>query len=157
MIVAGTGHRPDKIGGYSEANFKNLVALAEKALKEIGATKVISGMALGWDQALAQAAINLKIPLIAAIPFANQDKVWLDKSQKYYKELLGKAQEVINVSGVDEYKVEYMQQRNIWMVDKCDILLAMFDGTQGGTANCVKYAESKKKTTINIYSEFKQK
>jgi uncharacterized phage-like protein YoqJ len=155
MIVAGTGHRPDKIGGYSEANFKKLVALAEKSLKEIGASKVISGMALGWDQALAQAAINLKIPLIAAVPFTNQDKVWTDKSKKYYQELLTKANVTINVSEMDDFKSEYMQKRNVWMVDNCDILLAMFDGTSGGTANCVRYAESKNKKIINIYSEFK--
>lgn len=155
ITLAGTGHRPEKLGGYSEDNFKKLVSIAEEWLKKIKATKVISGMALGWDQALAQAAINLKIYLIAAIPFTNQDKVWRSESKKYYNELLSKASEVINVSGMDDYKVEYMQRRNEWMVDNCDILLAMFDGTSGGTANCMKYAETKNKKILNIYSEFK--
>lgn len=154
MIIAGTGHRPDKLGGYSEDNFNNLVKIGENWLKGLKATKVISGMALGWDQALAQAAINLKIPLIAAIPFTNQDKVWGDKSQEIYKDLLSKAIEIVNVSGFDDYKVEYMQKRNQWMVDNCEILLAMFDGTNGGTANCVKYAEQKNKKIVNIYSDF---
>lgn len=157
MILAGTGHRPDKLGGYSEDNFKNLTLIAEKWLKGIKPTKVISGMALGWDQALAQASINLEIPFIAAIPFSNQDRVWSDASKKKYIELLSKACEVVNVSKMDDYEIEHMQKRNEWMVDNCDILLAMFDGTNGGTANCVKYAESKNKKTVNIYSDFKIK
>ena len=35
-----------------------------------------------------------------------------------------------------------MQERNEWMVNNCDVLIAVWDGTSGGTANCVKYAES---------------
>lgn len=156
MIIAGTGHRPDKLGGYSEDNYKILVSIGEKYLKMLMPTKVISGMALGWDQALAQAAINLKIPLVAAIPFSTQDKVWSDNSKKYYRELLCKATEIINVSDTDDYKLEYMQQRNVWMVDNCDILLAMFNGTQGGTENCLKYAETRNKKIINLYPDFKE-
>lgn len=153
MIVAGTGHRPDKLGGYSDDVFKKLVCIAEKSLKELKATKVISGMALGWDQALAQAAINLEIPFISAIPFKNQDVVWTDKSRKYYKELLLKADVIINVSNNDNYKLSYMQKRNEFMVNNCDIILAMFDGTDGGTKNCINYAELKNKMIINVYSE----
>lgn len=156
MIIAGTGHRPDKLGGYTEANFERLVTIAEKWLKGLKATKVISGMALGWDQALAQAAINLEIPLIAAIPFTNQAEVWSDKSKVYYQDLLNKVQEIVNVSGMDEYSVEYMQKRNEWMVDNCDILLAMFDESSGGTKNCVQYAELQNKRIVNVFNEFQK-
>ena len=156
MKVAGTGHRPEKLGGYSKDIFNSLVLIAEKSLKSLKPTKVISGMALGWDQALAQASINLNIPLIAAIPFTNQDKVWIDSSKTYYKELLSKASEIVNVSNDNDYNIKYMQLRNEWMVDNCDVLLAMFDGTNGGTANCINYAEQKKKTIINVYSDFKK-
>lgn len=156
MIVAGTGHRPDKLGGYSQDNFNRLVLIAEKGLRGLKATKVISGMALGWDQALAQAAINLSIPFIAAIPFTNQDKFWNETSQAYNKILLSKAIEVVNVSGMDDYRVEYMQKRNEWMVDNCDILLSMFDGSSGGTKNCVQYAQLQDKKILNMFSEFQK-
>jgi len=152
MIVAGTGHRPDKLGGYTQDNFERLVTIAEKGLRGLKATKVISGMALGWDQALAQAAINLSIPFIAAIPFTNQDKFWNEASQAYNKLLLSKAIEIVNVSGMDDYKVEYMQKRNEWMVDNCDVLLSMFDGSSGGTKNCVDYAIKKDKRMVNLFS-----
>lgn len=55
MIVAGTGHRPNKLGGYGDDVFERLVALARTYLWHMEPWHVISGMALGWDQALAQA------------------------------------------------------------------------------------------------------
>ena len=43
-----------------------------------------------------------------------------------------------------------MQIRNQWMVDNCELLIAVFDGTSGGTANCVNYAKSIRKNTVVI-------
>ena len=43
-----------------------------------------------------------------------------------------------------------MQKRNEYMVDKCDILLAVWDGSAGGTNNCVKYARKLDKEIIII-------
>lgn len=56
MIVLGvTGHRPPDLGGYSEEAFKLLTSLARKHIERIGPSEVITGMALGWDQACAVA------------------------------------------------------------------------------------------------------
>lgn len=38
----------------------------------------------------------------------------------------------------------------LWMVDNCDLLIAVHDGSPGGTANCVNYANQKNKKIINI-------
>jgi uncharacterized phage-like protein YoqJ len=46
-----------------------------------------------------------------------------------------------------------MQRRNEWMVDHCDILYAFWDGTSGGTANCVKYAAQIGKPYVNLWKE----
>jgi uncharacterized phage-like protein YoqJ len=43
-----------------------------------------------------------------------------------------------------------MQDRNIWMVDHCDALIAVWDGTSGGTANCVRYAQKVGKPIVFI-------
>lgn len=43
-----------------------------------------------------------------------------------------------------------MQNRNKKMVDACDKLIAIFDGTNGGTANCVNYAKYINKEIIII-------
>lgn len=153
MIVAGTGHRPNKLGGYNNESFLSLVSVAEEWLRENKPTKVISGMAQGWDQALAQAAINCGVPFIAAVPFEGQETRWSERGQKYFKKLLSKAESVEYVceKGYAAYK---MQVRNEWMVDNCDLVLAMWDGTEGGTGNCIKYATKTSKSMVNLYDKW---
>ncbi len=155
MKVSGTGHRPDKLGGYTEEAFNRLVEVAEKALTQLKPDEVISGMARGWDMALAQAAINKEIPFIAAVPFIGQDKMWQKKTKDYYNELLTKAKEVVIVceGGYSAYK---MQVRNEWMVNNSDLVLVMHNGdTSGGTYNCVKYATKVGKKMVNLYGKLK--
>ena len=64
MNVAGTGHRPNKLGGYDDDIYQRLVTLAMTYLEETRPKRVISGMALGWDQALAEAAVNRILSLL---------------------------------------------------------------------------------------------
>ena len=154
MVVAGTGHRPNKLGGYNNESFLTLVSIAENWLHENKPTKVISGMAQGWDQALAQAAINCKIPFIAAIPFEGQETKWSERGQRYFKRLLEKAESVTYVCDKG-YSPHKMQIRNEWMVDNCDLVLAMWDGTNGGTGNCVNYIKKMNRDMINLYDKFK--
>ena len=47
---------------------------------------------------IAQAAIKLDIPLIAAIPFAGQERSWPVKFQERYKKLLNLAEQTIIVN-----------------------------------------------------------
>lgn len=153
MIVAGTGHRPDKLGGYTREAKDKLIKLAQDYLKEAKPDKVISGMALGWDNALGWAAVRLGIPLIAAVPFKGQERMWPQESKDNFEALLYCAEEVVYVSegGYAPWK---MQVRNKWMVDNCDVVLAIWNGTDGGTANCVKYAESVGKPIVNLWEAF---
>lgn len=142
MIVAFTGHRPDKLGGYRVPNpiYRHVCCQIEKALKELQPEKVISGMALGVDQWAAYIAHKLKIPFTAAIPFQGQETAWPLQSQNTYKSLLKLASEQVIVSP-GKYHRDKMQVRNEWMVNQCDKLIAVYNGdTTGGTANCVKYA-----------------
>ncbi len=156
MIVAGTGHRPNKLGGYSDEAFDLLVDIAIEYLQEFKPDKVISGMALGWDTALAYASLTLEIPYICAIPFKGQETMWPEKSQRLYKLLLSESSSVVYVcdDGFANYK---MQKRNEWMVDNCDILLAMHDGSVGGTNNCIKYAVKNNKKIVNLYPKYESK
>lgn len=146
MIVSFTGHRPDKLGGYKLPNptYISVCQKIEAALKELKPEKCISGMALGIDSWAANICIKLGIPFIAAIPFIGQEAIWPEASQKTYRLLLSKAenQHIVSEGGYSAHK---LQIRNEWMVDQCDLLLAVWDQTPGGTANCVKYAQSKNK------------
>lgn len=151
MIVAFTGHRPDKLGGYKLPNptYIKVCQKIEATLKELSPEKVISGMALGADQWAAFISYKLKIPFLAAVPFINQESKWPTSSQETYNKLIKLASEKVIVSD-GEYSANKMQVRNEWMVDRCDQLIAIWDGSSGGTGNCVNYAKSKNKSIIYI-------
>lgn len=149
-----TGHRPDKLGGYSGPKadeiqgglYSHLIGVIKRAY-ENGFDTFISGGALGVDQIAAAAAVYLKqdglpIKLIIAKPFPSQGCKWPQRSQAKLDWLCGLADEVVNVSD-DPYTREKMQVRNEWMVDRADAVCAVYNGGNGGTGNCVRYAESK--------------
>jgi uncharacterized phage-like protein YoqJ len=158
MIVAFTGHRPDEIGGYELPNltYIHVCQQIEKTLKELKPEKVISGMALGVDQWAAHIAYRLNIPFVAAMPFVGQDSVWNEESKKVFQALLKKASEQVIVSE-GGYTAAKMQIRNEYMVDHCDVLVAVYNGDPtGGTANCVKYAQGIGKKIVYIDPNPKQ-
>lgn len=152
MIVAFTGHRPNKLGGYNIPNpiYNHIYSQIDQVLKSLKPERVISGMALGIDQWAAIIAKRLNIPFTAAIPFEGQEGNWPSASQKTYKQLLSFAEEKVIVCE-GSYAASKMQIRNEWMVDRCDTLIAVYNGdATGGTANCVRYATSMKKNIIYI-------
>jgi uncharacterized phage-like protein YoqJ len=143
LIVAFSGHRPNKIGGYKLPNptYNYICQQLKTTLELLKPSKAISGMALGIDQWAAYICSQLGIPFIAAVPFIGQEKAWPKESQDIYHKLLKKASEVVIVSEGD-YSAQKMQIRNQWMVDRCNKLIAVWDGTPGGTHNCMQYAKS---------------
>lgn len=152
MTIALTGHRPNKLGMEYEHDgpvSQSLMRQMEACITNYGATKIITGMALGADTLWALTAIRMGIPFIAAIPFKGQERMWPMHSQQRYKDILAKAESVVVVCE-GEYAAWKMQKRNEWMVDNCDVLIAVWDGTRGGTSNCITYAKSKNKTMVAL-------
>lgn len=155
MIFAATGHRPDKLGGYSEAVNAKLRKLARGYLEEARPAKTISGMALGWDMAWAEASVDLGIPFIAAIPFAGQEGQWPEASKVRYWNLTLRACDIVTVCD-GGYAAWKMQERNEWMVRNCTRLVALWDGSSGGTANCVRFAKSEGRAIHNLWAEYER-
>lgn len=154
MIVAGTGHRLGKLGGYSTGVKAKLTRIAMRGIRRSYATEVITGMALGWDTALAVACWTLSIPFTAAVPFRGQESRWPKEGQELYHWLLDRAKEVVYVSD-GGYAPWKMQARNEWMIDNCDGVLALWDGSNGGTGNCIAYADKVGRPVVNLYEEYK--
>lgn len=156
MIIAVTGHRPNKLYGYNLNNEKNL-ELKEKLKKILinnKCTEAITGMALGVDTIFALAVLELKdegynIKLHCAIPCRNHSSKWIKESVDLYNDILSKA-DVVKLVTDETYKPYLMQVRNEYMVDLADKIIAVWDGSSGGTANCVKYAQKKNKEIIRI-------
>lgn len=149
-IVSFTGHRPDKIGGYRYCDLHEKIKTSiSEVLISLKPTKVISGMALGVDQLACDVCLKLNIPIIAAVPFQGQEKIWPEESKKYYHSLLERCCEVKYVSPPG-YAAWKMIERNKWMVDNSDTLIAVWNGSSGGTKQCVEYAVFKSKKIIYI-------
>lgn len=154
MVIAVTGHRPQKLWGY-DMNDKRYVRMTE-AIKQYliknECTEAIQGMALGVDQLFAKAVLDLKaeghnIRLVGAIPFKGQESRWNMKAQSYYQYLLKHCDEICVVGDLfPKLKIPVlMQKRNEWMVDRAESILAIWNGDRSGTGNCVNYARKKKK------------
>lgn len=148
MIVSATGHRPDKIGGYNSRH--DLRNFARRVLEPMHPDGVVVGMALGWDTAVCEAAMDLSLPVTAAIPFVGQESMWPGRSQDLYRTLLQRCDKIVIVSpgGYENHK---MQLRNEWMVDNSDIVLALWNGSTGGTANCLRYCRKIDKPFLNVW------
>jgi uncharacterized phage-like protein YoqJ len=155
FTIAFTGHRPDKLGGYGPGNptRARLKIAVEQQLRQFRAEhpdlRCISGMALGFDQWAAEICVELGVPFVAAVPFPGQPSQWPSESQAAYFSLL-KYAERVHVVCDGPYSAEKMQQRNEWMVDNCHHVLAAWDKSPGGTANCVRYANSVAKPVTNL-------
>lgn len=154
MIVAGTGHRPQKLGGFGIEARKHRIRVATRALEELRPSLLISGMALGWDQALVIAALKLEIPYHAYIPGTWQANNWPESSRAAWARLCECATKVVDASYGGPYNIEAMQVRNMLMVDNCDHLAALWDGSSGGTANCLKYARSVNRPITNFWEDY---
>ncbi len=154
-VLGVTGHRPDKLGGYDDDVFDRLFRFAKQQLRILKPQYVITGMALGWDQAIALAAKKSGIPFLAYTPFQEQASAWPEYAQDRYNELLGYAFKVVNVGGMG-YSAAKMFQRNERIVNDSDIVLALWNGSSGGTANCIDYADRNDIEIINCWNDWER-
>lgn len=152
MIVSFTGHRPDKLGGYHTPwpHNKEVVGLLYTKLAEFKPELALVGMAQGIDQIAAAICYDLCIPYIACVPFVGQETRWPPDAQKRYKVILANAYKVVVVCGPEIDPIKALQIRNEYMVDNSDLLIACWDGTRGGTYNCIKYAKLVGKPWVHL-------
>lgn len=155
MIIAATGHRPDKLpGGYSFTTYARGMLIAREYLQALKPSLVITGMAVGWDQAVGVAAKMTGTPYDCYIPFAGQELKWPESAQQRYDYLLTHARRVFIVSP-GGYAAWKMHERNKAMVSNADTILALYNGDPaGGTAECVRYAERCGKLVLNAWQEY---
>lgn len=160
MIVAGTGHRPPRLGlGYTAQDNELLRAFAREGLVRLQEltrqpiTELVSGMAQGWDQALAEAALDLALPVVCAIAFEGMDKKWPREARERYSHILARAAWIYPVCERPAAHWKFIK-RDEWMVNRCDFLLALYDGgpERSGTGLTVAYAHRQGKSVRNLWS-----
>ena len=145
-----TGHRPKgfpfKYGIDIQKHSAYMQALKEKielAINDYGITHFISGMAIGVDLDFAETVLKLRnkypITLECAIPCPNQTLKWNDTDKLRYKCIINSADKISIIE--KRYTPECMLKRNRYMVDKSELLIAVFNGIeQGGTWHTINYA-----------------
>lgn len=162
MIFSVTGPRPIRLGGYYTSIMRKLddfarieierqVRLAKQQDESVG---VLVGMAIGFDQAVARACEFWNVNFAAVVPFEGQESRWPAATQKEYRRLLKRAKKVIIVSP-GGFSVEKMRERNHYMVDNSQHLLAMLGGWKtGGTWECVEYAKKVGREYTNVWDDW---
>ena len=134
-----------------------MFSIIEKAVIN-GYTYFISGMALGIDMICAEIVLELKkkyknVMLECAIPCLNQEKKWSLTQQERYRKILHKA-DVVHYVSETEYTDTCMNDRNNYMVEQSDVVIAVWNGKPSGTGNTIKMAKNvgKKVRIVNPFS-----
>lgn len=148
MTIFVTGHRPNKLWGYDilTGKYEYLMNIFKQMLIAYKVDKVVDGMALGTDMVMALTVISLKregydIKLHCAIPCNNhKNSKWSERDKIIYDYILKHA-DIVKLVTDEKYSPYLMMVRNKYMVDISDRGIAVWDGSKGGTANCVRYAQ----------------
>lgn len=165
-----TGHRPDKLAGYdlSVPGYRemqdDLEYYIRRNLEVYDQVVGHSGLALGGDTIWSKAILAMKdaypgrVLFHAEIPMMEQPEAWFKscdiefwhKQVRHadFKTVYGSLAECNKIS--DKKKrdaarkkraADFMDLRNKGMLDHSDMLLALHNGSKGGTGNAVAYAK----------------
>ena len=147
-----TGHRPDKM----ELGKKEIKPLLEKAIDDAiseGYVTFITGMAMGTDIwaaeiVLERKKVNNDLHLICALPHPNFESRRSMTEKMRFNKIIKKADIVKDIN--DHYFTGCYQVRNEWMVDRANLVIAVFNGKKSGTKNTVDYAKRKDIEVNNV-------
>jgi uncharacterized phage-like protein YoqJ len=154
-IISFSGHRPPK-AGFTWSHDSPLdharVEMLRERLRGADVQAAVVGGAQGWDTLAARACHLEGIRYHVFVPFTGQELQWPQQAQERYRAMLAHAYSVRVVSP-GPYAPWKMQKRNEAMVNHSLELWACWDGSPGGTANCVAYAQSVGVPVINLLGE----
>lgn len=140
FVCAVTGHRV-----LSSDFSKEELRAALRALAAAGVRTFLCGMALGFDLLCAEEVLLLReelpVRLVACIPCADQAARYPKSARERYERILDRCDERAVLH--ECYCDGCMFERNRYMVDRADLLLAYYTGRRGGTKYTVGYAEKR--------------
>lgn len=162
-----TGHRPTRFKWKYNENNNGCKRLKKRmrdqfiALYEKGVRRFLVGGSLGVDQWAGEIILRLKeqpeysdIELVVVLPFPGHDEQWDARSRERLAFLIRHSTEYLTV-GKAACRESYIQ-RNHYMVDHADCLLAVYDGERNlrpGTMQTVNYAEKQKLPMVLIHPD----
>lgn len=154
-----TGHRAEKLPwGYDETDPRCLALKARlrdviHSLYSSGCRHFICGMATGCDLYFGEAVVSLReekpdITIEAAIPYEGQADKWSASTRRRYFRLAEECdrQTILH----HDYTPDCMMDRNRYMVDHADVLVAVYSGESGGTRATMLYAMRQGKQIVEL-------
>ncbi len=153
ISVAFTGHR-----SYHGERDARLVA-AIRRLYDDGFRNFLSGMAVGFDLAAAEAVLSLRrelagIRLFCIVPFDGHAARFAPEDKDRFMRIYGAADSRITLAPAWERTV-YMR-RNDFLVENSSAIVAYFAGTAGGTEYTLMKAVREGHRIKNIYLDPQQ-
>ncbi|MCD8143992.1 MAG: DUF1273 domain-containing protein [Oscillospiraceae bacterium] len=154
-----TGHRPDKLPWRTNELdwrcqvLKGWMAQTVEQAWLDGYRHFICGMALGCDLYFCEAVLDFQVNhpevrLEAAIPFPGQAERWPPAQQRRWKSLVNQCsfQTVIQPA----YDRGCMLRRDRYMVSRSSRIIAVYNGTPGGTMQTLAYAMQNRLEIIRL-------
>ena len=154
-----TGHRPEKLPWGSNEDDPRCKILKQKlqdtlnSVYEDGMRHFICGMARGCDFYFAEAVLALRqergdVTLEAAVPCPAQADSWPPQDKARWRQLLSCCD--VETMVQHHYTRGCMIRRNRYMVDHSAMVIAVYDGTEGGTRRTLEYALRQQVPFIDI-------
>lgn len=137
-----TGHRPEKLRDPQQAVIEALRMAIDQAVDD-GLTVFLSGMARGVDLWAAELVLNKRetnpsVKLICAAPYPECCVQWAAPWKEQYIDVWKRAD--VKRTICPHYEKSCFQRRNQWMVDHSARVIAVWNGSGGGTKNTIEYA-----------------
>lgn len=143
IVIGVTGHRDlhaDQIPRLREIIREELEKLSTRYCHS--PLVMLNSLAEGADQLCAEVALQMGIPLIAALPLQVDDysKDFSDSAQNTFFEQCEASTQVFVVTPIEEYEsltrdFSY-RQAGIYVANHCHVLIALWDGTPAVTGGC---------------------
>lgn len=144
-----TGHRPEKLPWREQEDHPHCVTLKENLDAQLeqlygqGYRHFICGMARGADFYFAEGVLALRerhpdVTLEAALPCLGQASKWNEADRLRWHRLVDCCNTTTLVQ--EHYDRTCMLRRDRYMVDHAQAILAVFNGTRGGTQYTLNYA-----------------
>lgn len=151
LILAGTGHRPPRLGGYGDATRDKLGILASNVISRLAPVYGYCGGALGWDTAWGMALMGAGIPYCMALPSPDMGKSWPARDKGILAILIENADKVKYLS--DRYSIGAYTKRDRYMVSQAEGVVAILDPTMtdSGTYRACQHAKSLNLPVLNLW------
>lgn len=148
--VAFTGHR-----SY-DGRADRALAAAVAELWQRGFRTFLTGMAVGFDLAAAEAVLRLRdagagLTLVCAVPFPGQARRYPSADRLRYDAVLARADRTLVVA--PHYRPDCYMRRNDLLVAESSLLLAWYDGSPSGTRYTVRRAQRCGVEVVNLWRD----